>query len=356
MNRSSRRSATTTTTTVRRPASARPSLTRQVTVVTPSTVRRARRRVRRSRATAVSSSSTDLFTAYVNTLRDPFEYPAVRVGFGTMVPTSLYTAYYRGIFVCNADGTFAVFQSPTLGTTASGLYFNNTGAATTTWTALDYINKGTLSGVMSECRIVSGGIRVLPQVPATAAPGIGYAGSFPSATTNTLVVAAPNTLVSSPHLIMGRAAEGACALVRPVDPDSFTFTNYNMTGFPTNTINPSSTPMIILTGLPPLSTLIVEAMLNLESISSYQTAGQALTNPELVASVQETLADRFSNIEQMFRRASAYIPTSGQINTAATLVQAIGSVGRRVHRVLNPRTALSGYSGGAQSSVRIEEV
>jgi hypothetical protein len=357
MNRSSRRNATTTTTTVSRPALARPVLTRQVTVVTPSTVRRARRRVRRSRTSNNSPSASNLFQNYINTLRDPFEYPAVRIGFGTMVPTSLYTAYYRGVFAANADGSFSLFQSPTLGTVTPGLYYNNSGIGSNGWVGLDYVNKTTLAGVMSECRIVSGGIRVLPQVPATSPPGIGYAGSFPSTTTNSIITTYASSLITSPHLVMGRAAEGACATCRPVDPDSFIFTPYNMTGTPYTIVNSLSAPLIVLTGLPASSTLIIEAMLNLESISSYQTAGQALTNPELLSTPQESLADRYSNIEQMFRQAQSYLPTSGQINTAASLVGAIGSVARRINSALRPRQAMAQYSGNyGRSNVRIEEV
>jgi hypothetical protein len=149
---------------------------------------------------------------------------------------------------------------------------------------------------------------------------------------------------------MGRAAEGACALVRSVDPYSFTFTVTNVSGSASQNAY-SSSPCIVLTGLPASCTILVEAILNVESISGFQTAGQALTNPEIVPNNRSTLADVYSNVEQLVRAASQYIPTGAQINTAASLMRMAGSVGRRIENVMRPRTALSAYSG-----FRIEEV
>jgi hypothetical protein len=291
---------------------------------------------------------------YVNTIRDPFEYAGVRIGFGTMVPTGLYTAYFRGVFQCSTDGTFCLYQQPSLGNANPNMYYSNSTASVAAWNALNYTNSASIAGLASEARVVSGGIRVIPQVPATAAPGIGYCGSIPACWLNTITPSSANALASSPHLVMGRAAEGACAVIRPVDPASYQFLVNNINGYPNANTASSSCPIIILTGLPASSTIVIEAILNLETISTWTSVAQAITNPELVSN-QPTLADRFSNVESLFRAAAQYIPTSGTINTAASLMNAIGSVSRRVSRIVAPRSALSSYGSG-MPRMRIEEV
>jgi len=129
------------------------------TVVTKTKTRSARTR-NRGRG---NSPTVTAMQCYLRTLSDPWSYGPCRIGFGTMVPTSLATAYLRRVFAANsADGTFSVALTPSI---VSMLYYNDSGLTSTSWGYANATNVGPLQQLASEYRVVSGGLRVIPQVP-----------------------------------------------------------------------------------------------------------------------------------------------------------------------------------------------
>jgi hypothetical protein len=264
-------------------------------------------------------------TSYINTLNNPFEFPGQKLGFGTMVPTQLATGYIRGSFATNTDGSFAIFLQPGLNYTANSVIYNVSGVGGTTWNnGGTYSNAQAVSLLMQEARIVSAGIKVLPQVPATSPPGVIYAGSVASATYNQLTAATPMGLAVSPFLRVGYGATGASACAHPVDPVSYQFVPQMITGFGAASTYTSSTPVIVGIGFPVSTIVYFEAVVNLEGIGNYSNESQAIQNPEVRdESSTGKLSETFASIEQMWSTISSYVPTSATINEAATTMAPI---------------------------------
>lgn len=284
------------------------------------------RRQRNSNPPKISSQSAAL-GCYLRTLSDPWQYGPCRIGFGTMVPTQLGTAYFRGIVASNADGSIGVALIPSVG---NGLYVANAGAAVATWSNSVFPNASSLQAISGEYRVVSAGLRLLPLVPGTAAPGIGYAASVPSLSISQITGTAPNGFIGNPQFHVGYAASGASAISLPVDPVSFQFLNSIQAGYGVNNSVASSTPMIILTGLPGATNVLIEAVLNLEGLMTYNSTG-ALNTPGQ-ADDQPTLSDYFPSLDNMWSQAKRAIPSpvaiADGLNNMARI--AVGA-GRLVH-------------------------
>jgi len=293
---------------------------------------------------------------YINTLNDPFVHGPVRIGWGTMVPTNLYTATYRASMTANADGSFGVGLLPSLGNTNANIYFNNAGAGVATWTAQKYNNGTAIAAAVNECRIVSGGIKVFPMVPGTGAPGVIYAGSIPSATASDVGAQTLNNLAAVPFLKIGYGATGACAMIHPVDPVSYEFTNLALAGYNAGTLTTSSVPLIVGLGFPASITVFVEAVLNIESVSEFSTTA-AITNPELVANDTKTMTDYFPSIEAMWSKIKQYVPESSQVYEAATRIPDVARRARGAYNLY--KTARSEYFGAGNpvgNQMLIEEL
>jgi len=302
------------------------------TVVVATKAKKPRRQRRRNnRRRAGSSAMTTDFNCYVNTLRDPFIHGPCRIGFGTMVPTNLYTAYIRLLLTCNGDGSCGVALAPDL---TNMLYTQNAGIAVATWAHYPATNLAAIAAGISEGRVVSGGIRAIPQVPATSPPGIVYAGAFPALYPNAVTTVTPTTFIASEALHVGFGATGASAITLPVDPGSFVFNSNTIFGFAATTTYPTSTPVIIFTGLPASSTLLIEAVLNLEGIVGQANIG-AITNPGVSAD-QSTLADHFPSLDNLWASAKHYIPTAATVNSgfseASTLASNVVRGATALHR------------------------
>jgi len=262
---------------------------------------------------------------YINSLNNPFEHSGVRLGWGTLVPSSLYTAYYRGTITTNVDGSFALAQLPSSGTNTLNLFYNVSGASTATWVPVAYTNATALASVMTEARIVSGGIKVLPQIAATAVPGALFAGSIPSMTNTIVTSATPQQLASSPHCKIGYGATGASAVIHPLDPNSFVFANSTAIGLTGGTLAQSSTPVIAGTGFPASTLVYFEAVLNMESISTFSSSASALTTPSISTNEEQTLSSYFPSIESMWSAISSYIPSAASVNEASSHIPDIAN-------------------------------
>lgn len=277
----------------------------------------------RKRKINSSNKLSPVVTQYINTINDPFTHGPLRLGWGTMVPTNLYTAILRTSFTGNADGSFGVAMMPSLGGANNNIWFNNAGAGVATWNAQAYANGTNIYNMIKECRIVSGGVKVFPMVPGTAAPGVLYAGSLPALTVTDFGATTINTFAAVPYLKIGYGATGGCAVIHPIDPVSFEFTSIAGTGYQTGTLANSSSPIIVGLGFPASTVVFVEVVLNIEAINETSVTA-VITNPELRSSdATNDLTDAFPSVENMWKTIKSYLPESSSVYEAATQLPSI---------------------------------
>jgi hypothetical protein len=294
------------------------------------------RRRRRNRVRALSKGILpNIARAYFDTLVDPFEYGPVRLGFGTLVPTDLYTAYFRLDMISNADGSFGVACLPSLGNVTQNLWSTNAAVNVASWTARSFANQLAISSSAGEGRVVSMGIRVTPLLAATDRPGILYTALIPTITNTALTGSSVQTLLNLPQVQPNPGAGVATIVYRPVDPNSYHFTPNAIQGYAGATTPDGSSLAILGTGFPASTALHVDVVLNLESIISSGTsaASAAITNPELMP---EQVSDYFPSLEQMWNTFRSILPEPGSVAssfgaaTAATLsiMSGMGAVNR----------------------------
>lgn len=301
-------------------------------ITVPSTTISNRRRKRSNRSRTNNSSISALpkqVSGYLATLTDPFEYGAIRVGFGTLVPTGLGTAYQRNNFTANSDGSFAIGVFPSTGSAPSShnpICFNVGGASSSGWSAVQWINTTAIFNTISTCRVISCGLKVYPQVPATSAPGTLFAGSLPSAQYNvtfgdTTGLSTPNQLASSPYLKVGYGATGAAATSRPEDIAAFMFNTALQQGngnvfLGASTTPPNSAPMIVGTGFPGSCLVNYEVVMNFEYTYPTFSSTTMLEQP-LSGSSQsnESLSDLFPSLESMWTRIKPLLPDSSVVSS-----------------------------------------
>jgi hypothetical protein len=268
--------------------------------------------------TGGTNRANDVIVQYANTLNDPFTHGPMRLGWGTLLPTLTATAYYRATINANADGSFAIFLGSYLaGATGGPIWYNNGGAATTGYTAASWNNLTPLNAAINGGRVVSLGLRAMPQVAATSAPGQCYAGCLPAATTyGTATTVSPSSYSAQPYFRWGRADHGATALGRPFDTTSFAmYTSFD--NLPQTNQMYFGCPIIVFLGLPASCPITIEAVMNFEgtmeltsSTTFLEETGQG-TNANTI-----TLSSEFASIEQSFNAVRKLLTPSGVIGDA----------------------------------------
>jgi hypothetical protein len=261
-------------------------------------------------------------SCYVNTLADPWQHGPCRIGFGTLVPTQLATAFLRTTLVSNADGTLAVAIIPQL---VNMLFYNASGLAGISWSSANASNATAIQASMTEGRVVSGGIRAFPQIPGTSAPGVIYAMMAPSVNTNFLGTTSPTSLLASPQCKLGYAAAGGSAVILPIDPVSFQFNVGAISGFAGNANLPTSVAILVMTGLPASSNVLIEASLNIEGIMSTASTG-AITTPGQDVAEYKTLADYFPSLDRLWSTVKRMVPEPATVNAGFATAARISRV------------------------------
>jgi hypothetical protein len=271
----------------------------------------------------------EVVRAYINTLNDPFTYPGVKLGWGCMLPTSVYTLYVRGNFNTNADGSFAVFMAPQLVNNGiTNLYpiqYNVGGAASTTWNNLaTWTNVTNVSASASAGRVVSGGIKVYPQVPATSVPGVLAAMSIPTGTSSGILAQTPTTLSYQPYAEIGYGATGASGVTRPQDVSSFDMDVRTILGNTSSTtVFDCSIPAISGIGFPPTTNIWYEAVLNVETLMNYTDASGAITSMNQRLDSTETLATHHASFDSMWQAIKHLVGPGQVVNHASTTPAAV---------------------------------
>lgn len=309
---------------VRRPQ----AKTINTTVVT--TTKRRRTRRRKGARVPRPVSTLNVHTEWADCMNDPFNNPPVKLGLGTMVNTSIYTFYQRSSFTANAtDGTFSIALYPRSVTGASGwsIDYNNGGAASTAWGNINWANFGpftSMYGLSNETRVIGGGLRVMPSIAATAAPGELFAGYFPAGTVASVEATTALGLQNVPSAHVGISTDGAMVCTRPQDLDSFTFQPDGATT--TGTTTHWSIPFV--TGsIPPGATVYWEAILHVEVLPGTNAPG-AFAEGDSV-DYRSQLSNLYGSIEGLFYKTETLLEnavrlTSRFTNLAATAVSVGG--------------------------------
>jgi hypothetical protein len=320
----------------------------------PATRAKKNRRKRRGNNSARSSNSmkSAMYSGYISTLADPWRVGGVRIGFGTMVSTNLYTAYLRTILTTSSDGSLSVVISPQI---INMLYYCNSGITSTTWAGVNATNYTYIQNAAYEGRIVSGGIRCVPQIPATSAPGVAYAGTFPAFTPTNLIANSCTTLISAPIMKMGFGAPGASAVILPVDPSSFQFLVATISGYANGTNFATSSGVVCFTGLGNATNVMVELALNIECIQNAQDAGSFSTPGDDTIN-QPTLADSFPSLDSLWSSARRNLPESTSIAEGFARAAHVVHGGIKLYNtVKNARSNMYNAPSGA-GRVTIEEI
>lgn len=287
-----------------------------------------------------------------------------------MVPTELYTCYTRGSFTLNADGTGSCCLLPVVGsnggTSAPFWYNNGTFNSNTGWAGASFSNASVVAAALYAGRVVSAGVRVLPQVAATSVPGTIYAGSVNILSQAVLVTNSTNGITSWPQLKMGYGALGATAVSRPKDPDSFVFDPIVIFGNSSQTTF-VSTPVIAFTGFPASTSVQYEIVLNVEGIMSGVSVSAALEGGGSGQDAESTPSDFFPSVEQMWKNIRSYVTDAGTVDNmarvASTIPNGIGALanayrtGRHIYDTIMHNSARENYFAlPAVNRVIVEEV
>lgn len=247
---------------------------------------------------------------YLKTLLDPFLHGPVRLGFGTLIPTNTATLYVRGTVLTNAtDGSFSIFLNPSgnSGANFGGVYTNNAGASTATYSRQAWVNQSVVQALGTETRVVSGGLRCLPLQALTAAPGQLFVGSLPCDNQSNLASWTPTQMSNHPLSQMGDGRNGCFVTVRPNDLDSFIFYNSNLLGAANSSnYTYNSIPFIGGLGFPLGITVYWEAVLNIEIIPGYAYTTTNFIGEEVIAE-KSTVADFWPTPDSAWRALRSFM-------------------------------------------------
>jgi hypothetical protein len=289
-------------------------------------------------AKLLSDARGDYLTkAYFNTLTNPFRHQGVKLGWGSMAPTAIQSAYLRGTITANADGSAALLAIPC----AVGLLMTKTaGAAVATTVRADATDAGPLDTNFTAGRVISLGIKAYPSIAATDAPGICYAGALEGQRVAILDAMTPADLASFPQGEQSIASLGASATGRPQDPRSFQFEvqAVNSSGFAagSGTQLGFSIPFISFIGLPASAVVAYEVIMNVEcmAMAEHSGAGLAITDD-----YSDKLSAYWPSFEQMWSKVQPYLPSPAQAyNAASRAVEYSTTLGRLAGA--NPKSSM----------------
>lgn len=319
---------------------------------------------RNNKKSNMGSQANQFASGYLATLNDPFEYPPVKLGYDCYVASDLVTAYMRGSITVNADGTFSMVGFPC---SQSLVLTNVSGAIGTTWTTLGSINATNILTNYGAGRTLSLGIRAFSnQGGGALSTGVFYAGAIPIVTLNEVRSFSAIGLSTLNQSEMGIGKNGACALGRPQDNDSFVFFQSNIVT--NNTfLSEFSVPYITGEGFPVGTKIYYECIQNLEVLSKV-TTGSIASSPNL-PNQGPVASDFFPSPESLMSKIRPLISSSAVMDAveagvaiglgpgAGSAVHAIRSSFNRGSHAMRSRQILGGESirRSSQTSAVVEE-
>lgn len=364
----------------------RPQTARNTTVVVTKQ-RRRRRRPNRMRLTK-GISGGPMMTSYYRCLTDPFNCPPVRLGYGTMVPTQLHTAYLRTSTVTSAAGNLNLFVLPNPNNFVLQTFANGQGVSPEVITSRisTSANVALLNSMYDLTRTVAMGLRIYPMVPATSVPGIVSLGCAPRSDLADFVAnydsdppgthlanASSEYVFQMPYMREHMAKPSNLDYYqltwRPTDIRDFEFTQgdaatirpnavatnapFVSVQLPANGVTSNDTQgsflVAAIQGLPANTTVYFEAVLHLETID----ATNPLSSTEFSSSKPGTdsVADENPNIptiESVYRSFRDMLPSVDTVAGAATSLLTSPIVQQAARNIY--RSARSDYRIGVRSS------
>jgi len=294
-----------------------------------------------------------LTRAYLDTLTDPFTYPGVKLGWGTLIPTSLGTAYFRGTGTANADGSCYIVAMPNVknlalfGTAGIGSALFGGGA-----TVIDGQDIANVQSNFGVGRCVSLGLKSYPLLAATVSPGILYsgAGTFPYENMATIT---DTDALAFPTTIQSRGYDGGFTVGHPIDPVSFMFSEsvVDGTGWQTGLFDetnytnniPFSIPYHCYRGLVAGTTVSFEVTMNFEGYTQLKHS----TSSAIPGTYGPSLADNWPSVESLWNGIRGYLPAPSHPGITAALHGLASGVAKAAG------SAIGGYlSGGSMLSLK----
>jgi len=267
-----------------------------------------------------AAGGTSLTSVYYKSLLDPFQYGGCRLGWGCMVPTTVVQAYIRGTSLSNADGSITLLALPQAVNT--GLFWTNAAAVVNFAGTINSADQPAILANFSMGRVISLGIKAVPSIALTNAPGFCYAGALPFATANTLATMSTNDFIALPTSnFCGTAIDGAVSTGRPIDVFSYEFfgSMTNGTGFAAAATYPFSVPYIAFSGLPNPTIINFEICLNFEGIT---VIGHNVAGIGLGEEATTSLANEWSSPSSLWNWMKSSVPPPGQTLKAITKLDA----------------------------------
>lgn len=321
---------------------------------------RSKQRVKRRIVTRIPKSlGSGLDVAYMRCLSDPFTNPPVRAGFGTLIGTSIHTAYLRGtVTTSGTNGCFNMFVLPNQNNillTSNGdnvIIPSATGAALSKANNTDELNK-----IMNDSRTLAMGIRLYPMIAATAPPGIIAMGCAPRSDLDDVVAPTQTTSTSTttglfnqsnatvqgmPYLREHLARPGGADFLqctwRPTDNMDFEFTEANNASISyvnnasyapfydsginvvgqSEGLNTQGSFLVVAgTGLPAGASIYYEIILHLETTDSTKSISTCTEAPN-APSVADS--STFPSMESLYRSISNLLPNVDTVVGATTSI------------------------------------
>lgn len=326
------------TLTVRLPQTRKGNAPEIKVVATKSNRSRARRTKRRT-GTRVGGTLHPSVLNWAKLLNDPFAYSAMRLGLGCLVETIPYSMVFRGSVAANADGSFALAVLPfEVMSSGSPVMFSNAGFGTPTWTGQAWLNASAATsafGNAHEYRTVAVGLRVMPSIALTSAPGEIYAGSVPTGCYLNVASMSPANIAAAMYVESGLASDGASVSGRPQDLGAVNFFSIANTVPSNATVSNWSIPVCSGLGLPASSIIYYEAVMHMEIIPGV-TSGLAYENASRPGGPLDE--SPFASFEQLFRTTSQVLDsgihlTSRFISVAQRSAQLGATVGNAMFSI-----------------------
>jgi len=281
---------------------------------------------------------------YIKSIIDPFENVGPRLGWGTMIPTTVTQIYLRGFQNADANGNVQLILMPS----AKGMLIEWGGAtnAYANGTSVDAINATSMNATFEAARIISLGLKSWPNLALTAAPGVLWSGAaiLKYAEIQASLVSAD--FQAFPTTLVTRGVDGGTTTGRPIDPSSFEFQEYivdtvGWTGIPgtAEATLPFSTPYHVYTGIGNGTTVYYEAVINVEgTVALHHGSTPAISGQS--GDTSELLATEHGTIERMWNFVKEYLPYPS--------TPGINSVGVMAKEIANTAyTSLLSYAGKA---------
>jgi len=268
-----------------------------------------------------SSGRGGVTNDYIRSLLDPFEYRGCRLGWGTMVPTQLASAYLRTTVTANADGSLGLLAYPNAVNMLS--VFAGGAAVAAATSSVNATDAAAIAANFDTGRPISIGIRAIPSIALTSAPGFCYAGALPGMTNTSANALTVNDLVAFPTSILaGNAVTSGSSTGRPQDLNSFTFLAQavNASGFAGTTPLPFSVPYLAYTGMPAGATVSVEVVFNFEGIELLAHSAAGLGTGEVAET--SLLSNAWNSIESMWSSVKQVLPPPGRAMEAIAALDA----------------------------------